>query len=164
MPKLQGWTGSERSHGKALMAAVGLHLRTYPELELFYHIPNELPASAAEMAEIRAGGGYPNSRWRASRLRQISDLKAQGLRKGIPDYHLAVARGGYWSLYLELKTPQGRLGPEQRAMIDRLRRAGHAVAVTYDWHEAWQVLQWYLNLPPPPPSSPTSERPAALGG
>ncbi|MCV4697551.1 VRR-NUC domain-containing protein, partial [Escherichia coli] len=70
------------------------------------------------------GRAYRASRIRSSRLRQIADLKAQGLRPGVPDYHLPVARGGYLSLYLELKVDKNRTSPEQKAMIRDLRAEG----------------------------------------
>ena len=35
-------------------------------------------------------------------------LKQQGVKKGVPDLHLPVARGSYHSLYIEMKAETGR--------------------------------------------------------
>lgn len=53
----------------------------FPELELLYHIPNE------------------GKRSRATGRRMV----AEGLKKGVPDICLPVARGGSHGLYIELK-------------------------------------------------------------
>ena len=55
--------------------------RKYPELKLLYHIPNERKCSQI----------------------QGRQLKLQGVKSGVPDLHLPVARGEYLSLYIELK-------------------------------------------------------------
>ena len=36
-----------------------------------------------------------------------------GIKKGAPDYFLAMAKGGYHGLYFEMKKPKGRLSKDQ---------------------------------------------------
>ena len=71
----------EEAEQCALMEWAAYNAGKWPELRLLYHIPNEGKRS------IRAG----------------ARLKAQGLKRGVPDNHLPVARGGYIGLYIELK-------------------------------------------------------------
>ena len=63
-----------------------LHTHEHPELALLFHIPNGGTRDAIE-------GRH---------------LKQQGVKRGVPDLCLPVARGGYHSLYIELKTATGR--------------------------------------------------------
>ena len=58
----------------------------YPELKLLHHIPNGGKRDAIE----------------------AKHLKAQGVKKGVPDLCLPVARGPYHGAYIELKTQTGR--------------------------------------------------------
>lgn len=53
----------------------------FPEIDLLYHIPN---------------GGSRN------RL-EAANLKRQGVKSGVPDLCLPVARGKYHGLYIEMK-------------------------------------------------------------
>src|ERR1700736_4946924 len=64
----------------------------YPELSLFYAIPN-------------AGRRTP---WERGRL------LGEGLRAGLPDTHLPIARNGHAGLWIEFKSAKGRLSPAQQ--------------------------------------------------
>lgn len=55
--------------------------RAHPELQLLYHVPNEGKRT-----------------WRTG-----ARLKSEGLKPGVPDLCLPVARGKYHGLYVELK-------------------------------------------------------------
>lgn len=71
--------------------------------------------------------------------------KAEGVRKGIPDIFWPLGRGGRNGLYIELKKPKdGRLSPEQRVVIDKLRDRNYAVVVAYGWQEAAQAVVDYF--------------------
>lgn len=118
-------TGAPTEHAEAAMlmracrAAEGRH----PELRLLYAIPN---------------GGH-----RARRT--AAQMKAEGVRAGVPDYHLPVARGGHIGLWVELKrTKGGRLQPEQRAWLAALQAQGHRVAVCKGWESAFDLICDYL--------------------
>lgn len=67
----------------------------------------------------------PVGRQRAKR--EISKLKVTGMRSGIPDLALWWESGGHG--LIELKSPDGRVSPEQRAVINRLSDLGTWVAV-----------------------------------
>lgn len=104
----------------ALAAAIGDH----PELAMLYHVPN---------------GGL---RDKATAGR----LKAAGVRAGVPDLHLPVARHGYHGLWIEMKRADrsNHPSPDQEWWIERLRAEGHHVVVAYGSEEAIAAIEEYL--------------------
>ena len=72
-------------------------------------------------------------------------LKAEGLKKGVPDLCLPVARLGYHSLYIEMKRlkPRGSTQPHQKAWLKALAREGHMVYICWGAEAAWYVLDQY---------------------
>lgn len=78
-------------------------------------------------------------------------LKAEGVRRGVPDIMLAAAAMDYHGLFIELKTEKGRLTDNQEAMLIRLDRAGYravccrgyqaAVAELMNYVTAWEAWQ-----------------------
>lgn len=68
-----------------------------------------------------------------------------GMKAGIPDVFLPVARGGYHGLYIELKRKKGGVVFEaQKAWHERLRGQGYAVGLSYGADEAIAQVQAYL--------------------
>lgn len=95
----------------------------YPCLTLMYHIPNEGKRS-------RATGGR---------------LRAEGLKAGVPDICLPVARGGCHGLYIELKRQHGgRLLPAQAEWMEKLKAQGYQVALCHGWEAASEIILEYL--------------------
>ena len=94
----------------------------YPELKLLYHCPN---------------GGSRNKI-------EAARLKAQGVRAGIPDLFLPVARSGYYGLYLELKSAKGRLQDTQKAWLNELSQQGYKTAVCFSFDAARDTIINYL--------------------
>ena len=97
----------------------------FPELKLLFHIKNETREGAAQVAVDRA----------------------MGVKKGVPDLCLPVARGKYHALYIEMKTEKGRTTKEQEWWLEALREAGSCACLCRGWEVAAQVLTWYLSLP-----------------
>jgi hypothetical protein len=93
-----------------------------PELALLYHVPN---------------GGSRN-------VVEAKRLKAQGVKPGVPDLVLPVARGKYHGLYIELKTLRGRVSDAQKQWIDALRNQGYAAIVCRGADEAIAMIAKYL--------------------
>jgi len=61
--------------------------------------------------------------------------------KGAPDLLCEVQRGSWWTaVWLEVKTADGRLRPEQRAWHEAARRAGRHVHVVRSVQDALDVV------------------------
>ena len=95
----------------------------WTELALMYHIPN---------------GGSRNKV-------EAARLKAQGVKKGVPDIFLPVARGGYHGLYIEMKRRKGSVvSQEQKEYIAALIAQGYRVEVCKGFHAAADVIEEYM--------------------
>ena len=95
----------------------------YPELALCFHIPN---------------GGSRH------RLEAVH-LKEQGVKAGVPDLCLPVARGRYHGLYIELKRQKGgRLSVAQAEWLRALQAQGYRTAVCAGWESARDTIMEYL--------------------
>ena len=74
-----------------------------------------------------------------------SRLRLQGLRPGVPDIDLPVARNGHHGLKIELKRVKGgQVSPEQKRMHTQLVEQGYRVEVCKGWKEAVAVTIEYL--------------------
>ena len=72
-------------------------------------------------------------------------LKAEGVKAGVPDITVAIARGAYKGLYLEMKrTKAGRVSQEQRDMLANLNAAGYLALAVRGCESAWAALTDYL--------------------
>lgn len=92
---------------------------------LWAHIPNERKASLAV----------------------LSSLARQGLKKGFPDNFIAVARGKWHGLFIELKRVKKCLSvrsKEQREWIKQLNAAGYKALFCYGAEEAKKAVREYL--------------------
>ena len=78
--------------------------------------------------------------------RNAINLKREGVRRGVPDVCLPVARGGFHALYIEMKrTKGGSVSDSQRDWHLWLADEGNLVAVCYGVDQAKQVITEYLN-------------------
>ena len=101
----------------------------------FYHVPNGLARTATE-------GGI---------------FKAQGLRKGWPDYCLDLPLGGYHGMRLELKAENGsKPTSEQLDILARLESVGFKCGVAWGFDDAKRQFEQYLDL--------IGRKTAAIGG
>ena len=95
----------------------------YPELDLIFAVPN------GEKRDLVTG----------------ARLKKAGVKAGVCDIILPVARGGYHSLAIEMKTGKGQLSPVQRWWMAKLREQGWLAVVCRSADEAIAVITEYLN-------------------
>lgn len=98
--------------------------RKYPELKLLHHIPN---------------GGKRD-------VIEAKHMQQQGVKSGVPDLCLPVARGGYHGLYIEMKAEKGRVSANQTWWLEELRKQDYCAIVCYGWQSATECLEWYLKL------------------
>ena len=113
---------SEHQEQTALIAWATLAARVYPALRLLFAIPN---------------GGARDAVTGAL-------LKAEGVRPGVPDLCLPVARHGYHGLYIEMKDRGGKVSRAQRVWMTDLAAEGYRVEVCYGWEQARETLESYL--------------------
>lgn len=100
-----------------------MSLQRWPELALMYHCPN---------------GGSRN-KIEAARLKQ------QGVKAGVPDIFLPVARNGWHGLYIEMKRKAGSMvSMEQKLWIDKLRIQHYRVEVCRGFNAAANVIEAYM--------------------
>jgi hypothetical protein len=106
------------------------------ELEL------SLPAVAALIYHVPNGG-------HRHKLVAIK-LKGQGVKAGVPDLVLPMARGGYFGLYLEFKATapnDAAVSASQHAWIRRLNDQGYLAIVCRGHFDAMEQIRAYLRLP-----------------
>lgn len=123
---------SEGSQQKALMVWAALNIKKYPQLKWLVHIPN---------------GGSRD-------IREAVELKAQGVKAGVPDLALFYAAkmahiqewsdGHYHGLFLEMKVGKNKTSKEQKDWIANLIHNRYYCAVCYSWEEARDTLISYL--------------------
>jgi hypothetical protein len=73
-----------------------------------------------------------------------SYMRSEGRTAGIPDLFIAVQRGGYGGLYVEMKHGKGKLSDAQRIAIQRLIANGYRVSVCYSAADAIRVITDYM--------------------
>jgi hypothetical protein len=133
---------SEHAEQAALFRWAEFARSRLPELAMLYAVPN---------------GGH---RHKATAAR----LKAEGVKRGVPDVCLPVARSGAHGLYIELKTERGKATPEQLGWIRALRRQGYAAEVCHGWESARSMIEHYLTAGPQRGSALAKTIPSVNGG
>ena len=101
-----------------------------PEVaDLIYHVPN---------------GGH--------RVKAVAaKLKAQGVKAGIPDLVLPMARGGFFGLYIEFKaTPpnDAAISSSQHERIRKLNDQGYLAVVCRGHFDTVEQIRAYLRMAP----------------
>lgn len=113
---------SEATEQEALIQWCGYQQGKYPELKLIYHIPN---------------GGSRNTL-------EAANLKRQGVKAGVPDLCLPVARKGFHGLYIEMKYGKNKTTENQKKWLEALEFQGYYTVVCYGAEEAQKVILEYL--------------------
>ena len=114
---------TEAQEQEALFYWASIEQRRYPELALLHAIPN-------------GGSRHPA---------EARNLKAQGVKAGIPDIFLPVARQGYHGLYIEMKRRKGgRVSVEQKVMLNDLNAQGYKAIVCEGWEFAKAEIEAYM--------------------
>lgn len=116
----------EHNHQVAVFELAKMYETQYPELSLLTGSLNGVNLDA------RVG------KW----------AKDAGVKDGFPDIHWPIARGKWFSLYIELKTDEGRASPAQLRVAQMLRNEGNLVLFIRGSELAWQNLMKYRELKP----------------
>jgi len=113
---------TEHQHQAALITWANAMSGLHPELRWLHAIPN---------------GGQRN-------VITGVKLKAEGVKAGVSDLFLPVARHGYHGLYIEMKAEKGRTRPNQLEFMGFVTGEGYKAVVCHDWTVARDEIQWYL--------------------
>lgn len=115
---------TEHDEQCALFAWAAANEAQHPELAMLVAIPN---------------GGYRP-------MATAARLKAEGVKAGYPDCFLAVRRGEFGGLFLELKRADhsNHATAAQRQWIDALRYYGYSAVIVYGAQEAISTIMAYL--------------------
>ncbi len=95
-----------------------------PELQMLYAVPN---------------GGHRHKAVAAK-------LKAEGVKPGVLDVNLDVARGVYNGLRIEMKYGANQPSPNQREWMNRYYEQGFLPIVCWSWVDASTAILAYLAL------------------
>ena len=113
----------EHKEAKALFQWITLMEQFNPEYKLFFAVPN---------------GGNRN-------LKTAVKLKAEGVRAGVSDYLLLVARKPHHGLVIELKPIKGgRVQDNQQEFLDNAAAQGYRAEVARGWEAAKDIILNYL--------------------
>jgi hypothetical protein len=96
----------------------------YPQLTIMFAIPN---------------GGKRN-------IVTATKLKAEGVKSGVPDIFLAYPSLHAHGLFIEMKSPNGKVSTNQREWIGALSASGYMCSVCYSFDEAKKVICEYLDI------------------
>jgi len=120
---------TEAGAQEAIFSWCDIQRNKYPELRLLHHIPN---------------GGQRNKTTAIA-------LKRQGVKAGVPDLMLPVARAGYHGLYIELKKEDKTNKPTalQKQWLGDLQQQGYFATVCYGYDDAVKTLAAYLEMVTP---------------
>lgn len=116
---------SEATEQETLIQWCGWQQGKYPELKLIYHVPN---------------GGSRNTL-------EAANLKRQGVKAGVPDLCLPVARNGFHGLYIEMKYGKNKTTENQKEWLEELTAQGYFTTVCYGAEEAERIIARYLQFP-----------------
>jgi len=74
--------------------------------------------------------------------------RLQGKRSGVPDICLPVPRGTFHGLYIEMKSPTGKISENQKKYAIFLKSQGYFVALCNSPECATDTIKDYLNMEP----------------
>jgi hypothetical protein len=110
----------------ALFERVAYAVKSCPDLQMLFHVPN--------------GAGYLSPG-------MARRFKAMGVQSGVPDICMPVPKGGFVGLWVELKRKDAcpsDTSQAQHGWHRALRGYGYRVEVCKGWEAAWAVIMDYL--------------------
>lgn len=100
------------------------NINKWPELKWLFHIPNGGKRNKAEAARF----------------------KMAGVKAGVSDLELPVARGKYHGLFIEMKYGKNKATDAQEEFIEFVKQKGYLAVVCNGADEAINVLEQYLAM------------------
>lgn len=94
-----------------------------PDLKLMFHVTNEGRRT----------------------VQHTQSLLRQGMKPGVPDIFLPIAKGPYHGMFIEMKRRiGGRQTPEQKEWQRALLEEGYCAVVCKGCDEAIEIIDWYM--------------------
>lgn len=125
-PEMLAAAGTEEAHQQAFMCWCAQNARQLPALKYVFHVPN---------------GG------KRDRI-TASNMKAAGVKPGVPDLILPVGIAGYKGWIAEMKVGKNKPTDAQRDWIKHFQSENWATCVPYGWEQTRDCVLYYLNLGP----------------
>jgi len=98
---------------------------------------------AAMKPELKTMFAIPNAAKRSFRLAAM--MKAEGLKSGVPDILLPLARNGYHGLFIEMKRVKGSTtSKSQLAWLQALTSADYKAVICKGFDEARETIEDYI--------------------
>lgn len=77
---------------------------------------------------------------------EAANLKRQGVKPGVPDLMLPVAKQGYHGLFIEMKVGYNKPTKNQERWIELLRKNGYLAKTCWGAKEAIDLITNYMYL------------------
>lgn len=74
-----------------------------------------------------------------------NQLRAEGVRSGVPDLFLPIPVDGYCGLIIEMKTTKGKPSKNQLTWINLMNSGGYATTICHSSRDAIVKITAYLN-------------------
>ena len=116
---------SEHNEQCAVIHWCELNKNKYHDLEMIFAIPN---------------GGHRH-------ISVAKKLKAEGVKPGVPDLFLPVAKNNKHGLFIEMKSYTGKVSKSQTKMISKLYGYQYEVKICHSFYEAVKEICDYLKIP-----------------
>jgi len=126
----------EHTHQSLLIQWAQMNMGRWPELKYLHAIPN----GAKLPYQKRQNGSHFS--------KQALILRAEGLRRGVPDLSFPAPRVCFHGLYIEMKALDGVPSDDQIDYVNFLNSQGYLACFTYGNEAGIKILEWYLNQPP----------------
>ena len=121
----RGLVASESEEQQALFQWINLSSRKYPGIELAFAVPN------GQLRDIRVA----------------RKLQAEGVRPGVPDIFIPVARGPWHGLFIEMKRREkARVSSEQVNYMGELIAQDYKAVLAYGWEDAKSEIEKYMSI------------------
>lgn len=122
-PEMLAKSGTENANQAAVFCYFQQNIDKYPKTQLLFAIPN---------------GGLRDKIVAAK-------LKATGVKAGVPDMFLPVARGDFHGLFVELKKDQKQTtSSTQDIWMNELQAEGYECLVCFGWVHTVETIIRYL--------------------
>jgi len=73
-------------------------------------------------------------------------MKKEGLKVGVADLFLPVARNGKHGMYIEMKTKKGKVSENQNEFLSDMASNGYHCVIAHGATEAIEEITEYMNL------------------